>query len=80
MAKLSLKWQEDGPRYFLDGKPVHAGDLLDARTNDGAWTAVRFEYHWDRMANMTEPYLILPDHDRENRYVPAETECRWRGE
>lgn len=58
-----LKWQPDGPRYFLDGEPVHAGDILEARMSDGAWTTVRPEYSWDCRANTIKPYLIVPEPD-----------------
>ncbi len=77
MATLRLTWQPDGPRYFLDDAPVHAGDTLEARMDDGAWTAVRFEYHWDRIANTVEPYLIQSGPDGDNHLLPDHTECRW---
>ena len=30
MGTLTLQWQADEPRHYLDGDPVHAGDILEA--------------------------------------------------
>lgn len=87
MATLKFKWQPDGPRYYLDGEPVHAGNILEARNGDGTWTTVRFEYHWDRKKNTVQPFLILSQepvsHDDsgvtwlENELLDTHSECRW---
>ena len=77
MGTLTLQWQADGPRYYLDGTPVHAGDLFEASMSDGAWTTVRFECSWDRKTNTVEPYLILPRPDHEHHLLPIDTPCRW---
>lgn len=43
---LELREDEGGPRYYLEGEPVHAGESLELRlrTVDGwTWAPVRFE-------------------------------------
>jgi hypothetical protein len=79
MQTLSLHWEASGPRYHLDGKPVHAGDVLEAQTSDGTWIPVRFEYDWDPAAKTIDPFLIVSGPEGTTRCfsnVP-ETPCRW---
>ena len=78
MGTLKLHRQTDGPRYYLDGEPVHAGDILEAMTPNGCWQTVRFECFWDRRENTVNASLLLgPDgHDT----LPIDTPCRWPSE
>lgn len=43
---LVLGRDDGGRRYFLDGRPVHAGAELDLLLADGHWLRVRFEWSW----------------------------------
>ncbi len=43
MSHLILSGDGGGFRYLLDGKPVHAGDLLKVKLTSKAWLPVRFE-------------------------------------
>lgn len=73
VSNLTLNWQSDGPRYYVDGEPVHAGDLLEVQLDDGSWVVVRFEYHWDKKQNTIDPFLIIAD----GQLLPADSLCRW---
>ena len=77
MGKLKLHWQSDGPRYYLDGEPVHAGAALHAQKADGTWATVRFEFRWDPKENTVKPFLILPQNHGSTELVDTESECRW---
>jgi len=77
MGTLAIHWQYDGPRYYLDGEPVHAGDIIEARTYDGQWTVARFEYAWDAESGEVEPFFIVPTPDGGHRLLEADLECRW---
>jgi hypothetical protein len=46
MAKLTAGRDEGGDRHFLDGRPVHAGALLELLMPSGKWLAVRYESSW----------------------------------
>jgi len=43
---LELRREAGGLRYYLDGRGIHAGDLLERRRDNGAWEAVRFEWNY----------------------------------
>jgi hypothetical protein len=45
-TRLVLGDDGGGPRYFLDGQPVHAGTLLELLEPDGTWMLGRYE--WSR--------------------------------
>lgn len=44
---LVLGRTEGGRRHFLDGRAVHAGDVLELLAGDGHWLAIRYEWSWD---------------------------------
>lgn len=54
---LELIHESGGPRYYLDGQPIHAGDVLEV-WRDGAWHCVRFE--WCHLQEIT-PVLYYSD-------------------
>ncbi len=43
---MSLRLGDDGGgrRYYLAGRPVHNGDVLEIRLVDGDWLRVRIEH------------------------------------
>jgi len=43
--RLELRRELGGLRHYLDGAPIHCGDLLEMRTDDGAWVVVRYEWN-----------------------------------
>ena len=57
-GNLTLRFGSPGERYTLNGQGVHAGDLLEMRLDDGAWTHVRYEWnpHWQE-----PPVLIVEE-------------------
>lgn len=61
-----------GERYYLDGQGVHAGDLLEMRLDDGAWTHVRYEWnpHWQ------EPPVLIVNEETDLRLNDA-MRFRW---
>ncbi len=56
-GNLELREDAGGLRHFLDGKPVHAGDILDLLLPDGAWLPGRYE--WDFEPG-SEPWFYFP--------------------
>jgi hypothetical protein len=33
-------------RHYLDGRPVHTGDLLERRSFEDVWVLGRYEWNW----------------------------------
>lgn len=69
-ALLELVREIGGPRYYLDGRPLHAGDCLEIWI-DGRWRLGRYEYRnmgdWLDAMLYIEPelvYALRPDWDR----------------
>lgn len=86
MSRLELRQEESGPRYYLQGQGIHAGDLLELRVYDGpaAETArekwIRGRYEWsyaraDRPTFHTDLGCWQPvtEWDRKNNDVQAAT-------
>ena len=44
--RLDLRLEAGGLRYYLDGKPIHAGDLLELLLDDGSWALGRYEWNY----------------------------------
>ena len=44
---LILGRSDGGQRHYLDGRPVHAGDVLQLLLADDHWLPVRYEWSWD---------------------------------
>lgn len=80
MGKLELKLELGGPRNYLDGRPLHAGEILEVRLSDGSWTEARYEYHWDRKATILDAYFLIPragSPDTDTCLPAHSTWCRW---
>ncbi len=43
---LELRTEAGGLRYYLAGKPIHAGELRDLLLDDGSWALGRFEWNY----------------------------------
>jgi len=58
---LELVQESSGPRHYLDGRPVHAGDVLQLAIGDfaGRLLFVRVRYEWSFRADK-EPVFYLP--------------------
>lgn len=57
-CRLELREEEGGPRYYLEGRPVHAGDVLEVLDDTlEDWTLVRFE--WSHV--LDEPVKLFTD-------------------
>ncbi len=50
---LVLGRDDGGQRHFLDGRPVHAGAMLELLLGDGHWLPVRYEWSWSHDAPPT---------------------------
>lgn len=79
MAKPELRWELGGPRNYLDGEPMHAGEILEVELSDGSWTTARYEYVWNPRSDELNAYFIISDADSDEEIVlPLEsTPCRW---
>ena len=76
--RLELREQGGGLRYFLDGRPVHAGDLLEILLRAGEWLAVRFE--WPSEDELPTLHLDLGEtEDKATFRSPETARLRWRG-
>ena len=42
---LELQVEAGGLRYYLSGKPIHAGELLELLLDDGRWVLGRYEWN-----------------------------------
>jgi hypothetical protein len=43
---LELRTEAGGLRYYLAGKPIHAGELLELLLDDGRWMLGRYEWNY----------------------------------
>ena len=43
LARLTLREDRGGLRYFLAGRPVHCGDVVEVLIGRGTWLEVRLE-------------------------------------
>jgi len=76
--QLELRQETGGPRYYLDGKPLHAGDVLQFRRADGDWQAARYEYTWRRHEGTLNAYLICAGADGSEQAIPLDgLSLRW---
>ena len=60
-------------RHYLDGQPVHCGDLLELRLDDGSWATGRYEWSGGDTA-------LLLFEDGIGRNLSETDVCRWPGE
>ena len=76
---LELKWELGGPRNYLDGKPLHAGDLLEVLEPNGSWVLARYEYYWNRRTQEFESHFLVDGDDISGRWVDSRklTSLRW---
>ena len=80
MGRLELRWDDFGPRNYLNGEPLSAGTILEVALDDGAWTLARYEYTWDRETQTFDAYLLIPHPDTPHKssYLEADSAlCRW---
>ena len=61
----------DGVRHYIDGRGIHAGDVLELLHN-GAWVVARYEG-----SGRAAAYWVLPDGSL--RDVEADDTVRWEG-
>jgi len=43
---LELRTEAGGLRYYLQGNPIHAGELLELLLDDGSWALGRYEWNY----------------------------------
>ena len=68
-GEMTFTRRSPGSHYFLQGEPIHAGDVLELLLDDGEWQPVRFEWSTepDRKPIVVinqETALALPDQAR----------------
>lgn len=74
VGKLELKNEGvDGFRHYLDGEPVHCGELLEVLADDGSW--VRGRYEWNFRAG-GDPCLCIDD---DGIFLKERHLLRWPG-
>lgn len=44
-------------RHVVDGREVHAGDVLQLQTDEREW--VTFRYEWDHSSGKAEPIAVV---------------------
>jgi len=59
VSALTLGRDAGGPRWYLDGQPIHCSDGLELRTLQGTWVPVRFEVTAPDAAGIPQPVLYL---------------------
>ncbi len=75
--RLELREDNGGLRYFLDGRPVHAGNLLEMLLRAGEWLAVRFE--WPVEDELPTLQLGLGETEETVTFhLPEGARLRWR--
>lgn len=47
-SQLELREEGSGPRYYLDGQPIHAGAGLEMLFAGDVWLEGRYEWNYDR--------------------------------
>ncbi|TWU59622.1 hypothetical protein [Crateriforma conspicua] len=67
---LELRDEESGLRYYLEGQPLHAGDLVSVFTKHG-WEDARYEWNYNEGSR---PVAVL-DEERAIR-IEDNTPCR----
>jgi hypothetical protein len=75
MANLVIGDDGAGPRHYLTGRAVHAGNNLEMLTETG-WQPVRYEAEWTD--DSLTARLLLPD-ERELVVPGTDVELRWPG-
>ena len=71
-GEMTFAWRSPGSRYFLQGEPVHAGDVLELLLDDGQWQPVRFEWS---AAPERRPIMVINQHDA--FALPDQAIFRW---
>ena len=72
LDQLELRREPGGFRHYLDGQPIHAGDLLEMQTDDGSWVLIRYE--WNQKQNKSASLVLNDDFTIE---LTASTHLRW---
>jgi len=82
---LILGRDEGGARHFLDGRPVHAGTLLELLLPDGRWQPISYEWSWEAERPPTGTLALgapaaaeqLGEHPVVSFALPATAILRW---
>lgn len=74
LASLSGSERREQLRHYLDGQPLHAGDLAELRV-EGQWQIVRYEWTFRR----ADPLMLIGDNSQVYRIEAAASEValRW---
>jgi hypothetical protein len=73
---LELRRESGDFRHYLAGKPIHAGQILEIKTELG-WLLVRYE--WSYVADKLPVFIALNPGDEESdlRIYSANPQLRW---
>lgn len=69
--QLDLRFEPAGYRYYLAGKPLHAGDTVELFVSETGWTQGRYEWNYQPER---PPFICFDD----EHAVAATEEHRFR--
>lgn len=72
---LELKREAGGLRYYLAGKPVHAGELLEVLLHDGSWALGRYE--WNYLPDSFPWFIVETESGDAIDLNPERSRLRW---
>lgn len=71
---LELRLEDaSGYRHYLDGRPVHAGTIVEILTDDG-WVTGRYEWNF---AIDSEPFVVTNSEHNRAFLLDANSLLRW---
>jgi len=77
-GRLELRPEGFGQeRHFLDGEPLHCGDMLEWRADDGQWTVGRYEWNPRAGGDAVLITSTLPDGTSTATVITHEMTLRW---
>ena len=76
---MELNEEEGGPRYYVNGVPMHAGDGLEVKIG-GKWIAGHYEYSWPGRGYPLKPLFYYGDAEAVHLLDPIRDRVRLPGE
>ena len=75
-GEFTFSYRSPGTRHYLEGEPVHAGNILEMQCDDGAWVCVRYEYTYQAKSQTLSAFVHL-DNERCMK-VSESARFRWQ--
>jgi len=76
MASLTFRETRGGPRHFLDGEPVRAGDIIEIQMPDGSWCRGRYG-RAGKLGALAALYVMFDQEHGAWMEIREEDELRW---